>query len=86
MFPRLNIRLNGYNFDTTEVTEAETQAVLNALTEHDFQDAFKKWKQHWEQCIRAEWEYFEGDVASGPEVSSIPDCSTPKNMDGSLYI
>jgi hypothetical protein len=23
--------------------EAESQAVLNALTEHDFQDAFKQW-------------------------------------------
>jgi predicted helicase len=25
-----------------EMIEAESQAVLNALTEHDFQDAFKK--------------------------------------------
>jgi hypothetical protein len=30
------------NFDTIEVIEAESQAVLNTLTEHDFQDAFKK--------------------------------------------
>jgi hypothetical protein len=26
---------------TTEVIESESQAVLNILTEHDFQDAFK---------------------------------------------
>jgi hypothetical protein len=26
---------------TTEVIEAESHAVLNTLTEHDFQDAFK---------------------------------------------
>jgi N-dimethylarginine dimethylaminohydrolase len=35
--------LKGRRFDTIEVTEAESQAMLNALTEHDFQDAFKKW-------------------------------------------
>jgi hypothetical protein len=29
------------HFDTIEVTEAESQAVLNTLTEHDFQYAFK---------------------------------------------
>jgi hypothetical protein len=31
----------GHHFDTTEVMEAESQAVLNSLTEHDFQDALK---------------------------------------------
>jgi predicted helicase len=30
------------HFDTTEVIEAESQAVLNILTQHDFQEAFKK--------------------------------------------
>jgi hypothetical protein len=30
--------------DTTEVIEAESQAVLYTLTEHDFQEAFKKWQ------------------------------------------
>jgi hypothetical protein len=27
------------------VIEAESQAVLNTLTEHDFQGAFKKWEK-----------------------------------------
>jgi hypothetical protein len=40
----------GY-FDTTEVIEAESQAVLNTLTEHNIQDAFKKLHKRWEQCI-----------------------------------
>jgi hypothetical protein len=35
---------------------------LNILTEHGFQDAFKKWQEHWEQCILAELDYFEGLV------------------------
>jgi hypothetical protein len=32
----LNIKLKGRHFDTIEVLEAELQAVLNTLTEHDF--------------------------------------------------
>jgi hypothetical protein len=41
------------------VTEAESQVVLNTLTEHDFQDEFKKWQKRWEGCICTEGEYFE---------------------------
>jgi hypothetical protein len=41
LFPRLKIKLKGRHFDTTEMMEAESQAVLNTLTEHDFQDAVK---------------------------------------------
>jgi hypothetical protein len=41
LFPRLKLKLKGLYFDTVEVIEAESQAVLNALTEHDFQDAFQ---------------------------------------------
>jgi hypothetical protein len=31
-------------FDASEVTEAELQALLNTLTDHHFQDAFKNGK------------------------------------------
>jgi hypothetical protein len=61
LFQRLNIKLKGGHFDTIEVIEAEWQPVLNTLTEHNFQNAFKKWHERWERCIRAEWDYFEGD-------------------------
>jgi hypothetical protein len=37
------------------------KAVLNTLTDHDFQDAFKNWQKRWERCIHAEGDYFEGD-------------------------
>jgi hypothetical protein len=37
----VKIKLKGRHFDTIEVIEAESQAVLNALTEQDLQDAFK---------------------------------------------
>jgi hypothetical protein len=41
LFPQLNIKLKGRHFDTIEVKEGQSQAVLNTLTEHDFQDALK---------------------------------------------
>jgi hypothetical protein len=34
--------------------EAESQAVLHTLTEHNFQDVFKKWQRRCEWCINAE--------------------------------
>jgi hypothetical protein len=42
--------------------KAESQAVLNSLTEHDFQDAFKKLQEPWEQRIRVEAVYFSAYV------------------------
>jgi hypothetical protein len=37
----LKINLKGRHFDTIEAIETDSQAVLNTLTEHDFQEAFK---------------------------------------------
>jgi hypothetical protein len=45
--------LKGRHLNTTEVIEAESQAVLNTLTEHDFQDAFKN-DNRWERCTLTE--------------------------------
>jgi hypothetical protein len=42
LFLRLKIKLKGHHFGTSEVIEAKSQAVLNAFTEHDFQDTMKK--------------------------------------------
>jgi hypothetical protein len=39
--PRMKITPKGCDFYTNEVMEAESQAVPNTLTQHDFQDAFK---------------------------------------------
>jgi hypothetical protein len=61
LFHRLKIRLKGRHFYTTEVTEAESQAMLNTLTENDFRDAFKKWQRCWEWCMHSEGDYFDGD-------------------------
>jgi hypothetical protein len=42
------MNLKCHSFDTIEVIEAESQVVLNTLTEHDFKDAFEKWQKHGE--------------------------------------
>jgi hypothetical protein len=34
------VKVKDRSFDTNDVVEAEFQAVLNALADHDFQDAF----------------------------------------------
>jgi hypothetical protein len=59
--PQLNMKLYGRHSDTAEVIKAEVHAVLNTLTEHDYQDTFNKWQKFWEWCIQAELEYFKGD-------------------------
>jgi hypothetical protein len=61
LFPRLKTIVEGCHFDTIEVIEAESQAVLNTLAEQIFQDAFKEWQKCWEWCMWAEGDYFEGD-------------------------
>jgi hypothetical protein len=48
----LKIKLKGRHFDTVEVIEAESKAVLNTIT--DLQDAFKKYQNHWEWWICVE--------------------------------
>jgi hypothetical protein len=58
LFLRLKMRLKGRHFGTIE---AESHAVLNTLTEHDFQDTSKKLQKRWEWCIHAEGDYFKGD-------------------------
>jgi hypothetical protein len=65
----LKINLKCRHFDTVEVMEAESEAVLNTLAEHDFQDALEIRQKRWEWCIRAEGDYVEGDGGSRPKVN-----------------
>jgi hypothetical protein len=69
LFSRLKIKMKGHHFDTIEVIEAELQSVLTIFTEHDLQEAFKKWQKHWERCICPEGATSRVMVASRPKVS-----------------
>jgi hypothetical protein len=57
LFPKLKIKLKGHH----SATEAELWVVLNTFTEHNLQNAFKKWQTQWEQYIHVEVGYFKGD-------------------------
>jgi hypothetical protein len=59
--PLFKIKLKDCHFDITEVMEAELQALLNTLTEHDFQVIFKNRQKRWERCIHEEGSYSEGE-------------------------
>jgi hypothetical protein len=60
LFPRMKLKLKGRRFDTNEI-QAESQRVLDTLTEKDFQEAFQKWRRRWNRCLHAGGNYFEGD-------------------------
>jgi hypothetical protein len=59
LFPKGKMKLKGCRFDTTEEIQAESQSVLDTLTENDFQKVFQKWRL-WDRCLHAEWNYFRG--------------------------
>jgi hypothetical protein len=63
LFPKMKIKFKGRRFYTAEEIQAETQMVLNTLTKKDFQDAFQTWQKCWDQCVRSQGDYFEGDDA-----------------------
>jgi hypothetical protein len=61
LFPKMKLKLKGCQFYTIEEIKAESQRVLDTLTERDFQEAFQKWRRQWDQCLHAGGNYFEGD-------------------------
>jgi len=61
LFPKMKFKLKGRRFDTIEDILAETQKVLDTLTEKNFQDAFQKWRRQWDRCLHAGGNYFKGD-------------------------
>jgi transposase len=45
LFPEMKLKLKGRRFDTIEEIQAESQRVLDTLTENEFQEAFQKWRR-----------------------------------------
>ena len=61
LFPKIKLKLKGHRFNTTEEIQAESQRVLDTLTEKDFQEAFPKWRRWWDWCLHVGGNYFKGD-------------------------
>jgi hypothetical protein len=45
LFPKMELKLKGRQFDTIEEVQAKLQRVLDTLTEKNFQEALKKWRR-----------------------------------------
>jgi hypothetical protein len=73
-FHQLKIKPEGRHFEKIYVA-GRLQAVLNALTEHDFQDGCRKWQKRWGGGTS------RAMVASRPKVGFL---RVPKIVDGSL--
>jgi hypothetical protein len=70
----LKIKLKGHHFDRIVMFEAQSQALLNTLTEHDFQDAFRNGRNARKGTTSRVM------VASMPKVTFWPDGNTsPRN-------
>jgi hypothetical protein len=57
----MKLKLKERRFDTSEEIQAESQRVLDTVTEKDFQEAFEKWRRRWDWCLHAGGNYFDGD-------------------------
>jgi transposase len=63
LFPKLKMKLKGRRFQMVEEIQAESQAALNTLGEHGFQECFKNWQRRWDRCQASEGNYCEGDAS-----------------------
>jgi hypothetical protein len=61
LFPKIKLKIKRRQFDTIEEIQAESQRVLDTLTEKDFQEVFHKWWRRWDRSIYAGGNYFEVD-------------------------
>jgi transposase len=57
LFPKMKLKLNGRRFDTIEEIQAESQRVLDTMTE---KEAFQKLRRLWDWCLHAGGNYLEG--------------------------
>jgi hypothetical protein len=64
--------------------EAESQTVLNNLTKHDFQDAFKNDRSTGNGAYARKGVTLRVMVASRPKVTFSPDYSTSPRLNGIL--
>ena len=57
LFPKLR----GCRYETIEEMKEAVTKVINTLTQEDFHGAFQNLLEHYNKCITAGGDYFEGD-------------------------
>jgi hypothetical protein len=49
----MKFKLKGRRIDTIEEIQAESQRVLDTVTEKEFQEGFQKWSRRWDRWLHA---------------------------------
>ena len=57
----LFLKLRGCRYETTEEMKVAVMKVIDTLTHKDFQGAFQKLLERYNECIAARGDYFEWD-------------------------
>jgi hypothetical protein len=61
LFPKMELKLKGRRFDNAEEIQAESQRVLDTLTDKISRNLSKV--EQWNRCLNVGGNYFEGDSA-----------------------
>ena len=61
LFPNLKSPLKGKRFQTNDEIQENTMGHLMAIPPKDFAEDFEQWKSRWENCVRSQGIYLEGD-------------------------
>jgi len=62
LFPKLNEVIKGTRFQDSEAIKTTVTRELRAIPEEYFQEYVEAWQRRLEKCIRAQKDYFEGDM------------------------
>lgn len=60
LFPRMKAHLRGTRYDSLEWLKTAVNSVLDGLTAQDFKSCFDSLQRHWQCCLDADGQYFEG--------------------------
>ena len=62
LFPKLKEVIKGTHFQDSEAINTDMTRELQAIPEESFQECMETWQKRLEKCIRAQGDYFEGDM------------------------
>ena len=60
-FPKSKITFQGKRFQTVSEIQKNTMRQLMVIPTKDFAECFEQWKRCWENCVRSQGAYSEGD-------------------------
>ena len=61
LFLKLKSPWKGKRFQTVNESQENTTGQLMVIPTKDFEEGFEQWKRHWENCVRSQGAYLEGD-------------------------